>query len=238
MFRRFVSAIASGRVTVARMRRYAADSNAGTIDVNMSQGQATQYTPEKKDEHQEQQKGQQEGGQVQESQQRGVGSRKQRRGRNDLSFFENSWLPQLFRPPHFLDWFNASEFPFVTDQTAFSQAQISPRVDVYETDKDYMIDVEAPGMKKEDLKIRLDDDFITISGERKFEKEDKDKKNRYRRMERGYGSFQRSFEIPEGIDHSKIEANFDNGVLHISVPKPAQTEDRTGRHIEIKEVKA
>lgn len=228
------------RVPLMPMRRFA-DANAGTIDVNMSQGQATQYSPDKDKQqgqdqgHKEQDQGQKQM-QSQQRDQRGVGQRKQRRRNEGMSLFDGSgsWLPSLFRAPHLFDLFNASEFPLLSEQRAFSN--MSPSVDVYETDKEFKIDLEIPGLKKEDLKIRLEDDYLTISGERSFEKTDSDKKHRYRRMERSYGSFTRSFELPEGIDTSKIEANYDNGVLKVSVPKPEHTEE--GRQIEIKEIRA
>jgi HSP20 family protein len=121
----------------------------------------------------------------------------------------------------------------LSDQSTF----VNPRVDVYETDKNYAIDLEVPGMKKSELKIRLEDDYLTISGEKRFEKEERDKKHKYRRMERSYGSFQRSFELPEGVNESQIEAKYVDGVLKITVPKPAEAPQRvSARQIEIKDV--
>lgn len=92
-----------------------------------------------------------------------------------------------------------------------------PRVDVIEEDKSFDIHVAVPGMNKEDFKIDLNDNYLTISGERKFSKEKKE--NLYRSFETQYGSFSRSFSLPENVDGSKITAAYNNGILTVSVPK-------------------
>jgi HSP20 family protein len=92
-----------------------------------------------------------------------------------------------------------------------------PLVDISEDSKEYLIKVELPEIKKEDVKISVEDGVITISGERKFEKEEKDKK--YHRVERAYGSFTRSFTVPEKIKSDQVDAEFKNGVLEVRLPK-------------------
>lgn len=92
-----------------------------------------------------------------------------------------------------------------------------PRVDVIEEDKSFDIHLAVPGMNKEDFKIDLNDNYLTISGERKFSKEKKE--NLYRSFETQYGSFSRSFSLPENVDGSKITAAYNNGILTVSVPK-------------------
>jgi len=212
-------------ITPTKGRFYAeATGTAGTIDVN-AEGEG---------QRQEERSGQQR-------QVGGVRRQRLRRGGDD-SFFSDWGFPSLtsvFRGPTFLDWFGSSEVPRISEQSSLLPSTLTPKVDVYETETNYAIDLEAPGMKKDDLKIRLEDNYMTISGEKRFEKEERDKNHRYRRMERAYGSFQRSFELPEGINQSQIEAKYVDGVLKVTVPKPPEVAQREGaRQIEIKEVKS
>ncbi len=95
-----------------------------------------------------------------------------------------------------------------------------PAVDVYEDKEAVVIEIEAPGMKEEDLKVNLENNTLTISGERKFEKEEKDKN--YYRMERSYGAFTRSFLLPDNVDTQKIKAKYKDGVLKLTLPKKAE----------------
>jgi HSP20 family protein len=92
-----------------------------------------------------------------------------------------------------------------------------PRVDVVETENAYEIHVSVPGVTKEDFKIDLNDSLLTISGERKFTKEKKE--NNFRSIETQYGTFSRSFSLPENVDAAKIDAKYVNGILEITVPK-------------------
>lgn len=92
-----------------------------------------------------------------------------------------------------------------------------PRVDIVEHDKAYEIHVAAPGMQKDDFKLDLNDNYLTVSGERKFTKEQNDKN--FHSIETQYGTFNRSFALPENADASKINAKYNNGILEITVPK-------------------
>ena len=92
-----------------------------------------------------------------------------------------------------------------------------PKVDIIETEKAYEISVAVPGLNKEDFKIDLNDNFLTISGERKFSKEKKE--NNLHVVETQYGNFSRSFSLPENVDANKIGATYTNGILEISIPK-------------------
>src|ERR1700730_4168549 len=92
-----------------------------------------------------------------------------------------------------------------------------PIADITEDEKEYLIKAELPDLKKEDVKVTLENGVLTISGERKFEKEEKNKK--YHRVERGYGTFMRSFTLPDDADASKIKADFKNGVLKVHLTK-------------------
>jgi HSP20 family protein len=100
---------------------------------------------------------------------------------------------------------------------AITVAEWSPLVDITEDDKEYLVKAELPEMKKEEIKINVHEDVLSISGERKYEKEEKGKK--YHRVERAYGSFVRSFTLPEDADGSKINAEYKDGVLKIHLPK-------------------
>jgi HSP20 family protein len=92
-----------------------------------------------------------------------------------------------------------------------------PKVDIVENEKGYELHVAAPGMNKEDFKIDLNENFLTVSGERKFTKEQNE--NNFRSIETQYGTFSRSFALPEHVDAAKISAQYTNGILEIVVPK-------------------
>lgn len=92
-----------------------------------------------------------------------------------------------------------------------------PRVDIMENDKAYEIHVAVPGMNKEDFKIDLNENYMTISGERKFTQEKNE--NNFHSVETQYGTFSRSFSLPESINAAKIAAKYVNGILEITVPK-------------------
>ena len=108
-------------------------------------------------------------------------------------------------------------------------ADWTPTVDISETDGEYQIKAEIPDVKKEDVKVTLEDGVLTIQGERKQEKEEKGKK--YHRIERSYGSFVRSFSLPELIDEEKVKAEFKDGVLNLHLPKSEKAKPRA---IEVK----
>ena len=96
-------------------------------------------------------------------------------------------------------------------------ADWAPSVDVSETEGEYQIKAEIPDVKKEDVKVTLEDGVLTIQGERKQEKEVKGK--RYHRVERSYGRFVRSFTLPDVIDEEKVKAEFKDGILNLALPK-------------------
>jgi HSP20 family protein len=112
---------------------------------------------------------------------------------------------------------------------ALTVTQWSPLVDITEDEKEYLIKAELSEMKKEDVLITVEDDVLAISGERKFEKEETSKK--YHRVERAYGSFVRSFALPEDADGSKVTADFKDGMLQVHLPKSVQAKPKA---IEIK----
>ena len=92
-----------------------------------------------------------------------------------------------------------------------------PKVDVLENEKAFLIHVAVPGVSKEDFKIDLNDNYLTISGERKFKNEKTE--HNFHSVETQYGSFSRSFSLPENVDAASISAQYNNGILEINVPK-------------------
>ncbi|MGH9363545.1 MAG: Hsp20/alpha crystallin family protein [Thermoanaerobaculia bacterium] len=100
----------------------------------------------------------------------------------------------------------------------------APPVDVAETDEAFIVKAELPGMNREDLDITLENNVLRISGERKFERDEK--KENYHRIERSYGAFSRAFALPSQVDSERVEASFKDGVLTVTVPKAAQARPR------------
>jgi HSP20 family protein len=105
----------------------------------------------------------------------------------------------------------------------------APLVDISEDDREYVIKAELPEVKKEELKVTVEAGVLTFSGERRFEKEEKNK--RYHRVERAYGSFARSFTVPDDADPAKVHAEFKDGVLNVRIEK---TEKAKPKSIEVK----
>ena len=104
------------------------------------------------------------------------------------------------------------------------EGEWAPSVDVAETDEEVVVTVELPGIKQEEVDITIADDILTLKGEKKEEKEVK-KKN-YHRIERSYGSFQRSVGLPVGVQADKAKATYKNGVLSITVPKAEEAKPK------------
>jgi HSP20 family protein len=112
---------------------------------------------------------------------------------------------------------------------AITVTEWSPLVDITEDEKEYLVKAELPEMKKEAIKINLHDDVLSISGDRQYEKEEKGKK--YHRVERAYGSFMRSFTLPEDADGSKVNAEYKDGLLKVHLPKSEKAKPKA---IEVK----
>src|SRR5262249_39377227 len=125
--------------------------------------------------------------------------------------------------------------PAVFDIEPFRRGEISwgkvPAVDIAETAKGYDITAELPGIDQKNIEVKYADGTLTIRGERKDEKEEK--KENYYLSERNYGSFQRSFRVPDGVDADNVEASFKNGVLTVTLPKTPEAQRKEIR-IEIK----
>ncbi len=123
----------------------------------------------------------------------------------------------------FFDEFFSGNFPEVRDM------EMSPRINLEENDNEWILSAELPGVKKDDVKVNFQDNILTISGEKKFDKEDK-KKN-FHRIERSYGRFSRSIQIPSSIVLDKIDAKYEDGILNITLPK---AEDAKPKQIAVK----
>jgi HSP20 family protein len=139
-----------------------------------------------------------------------------------FSDFDRGFLHQPFRH-------------FAVDLEPFWRHDLSwgsvPAVDIAEQEKQYEITAELPGMSESDIEIKVSNDVLTIKGEKKSEKEEK--KKDYFLSERHYGTFARSFHIPDGVDSDKIAADFKNGVLTVTLPK-TQDAQKLEKKIEIK----
>lgn len=100
----------------------------------------------------------------------------------------------------------------------------APAVDVSENGENFVVHAELPGIKQEDIDIELENNVLTLKGQRKFER--KDEKENYHFVERSYGSFYRSFTLPRNVDPNGIQASFSDGVLTISIPKAEEAKPR------------
>lgn len=135
-------------------------------------------------------------------------------------------LPMLFDDSFKGDLFNWNNSNFSDTDTTI------PAVNIKENADNFTVEVAAPGMKKEDFKISLDGDTLTISSEKSTQEEKTDE--RYARKEFSYQSFQRTFNLhDEVVDKDKIEAKYENGLLHLIIPKKEEAKQKQARQIEI-----
>lgn len=117
--------------------------------------------------------------------------------------------------------FGRSLVPWAGEET-FTTSEWTPLVDVAEDDKEYTIKADLPDVRKEDVHVTIQDGSLRITGERKFEKEEKGR--RYHRIERSYGTFERTFVLPEGAKSEQIKAEFKDGTLRVHLPKAPEIE--------------
>ena len=107
---------------------------------------------------------------------------------------------------------------------SLTTSSFAPAVDVYEDEHTVTLKIEVPGIDEKDIDVRLENNTLTVHGERKIEKEEKEEN--YRRVERQYGSFTRTFTLPTTVDSEKVSANYDKGVLKIALPKKAEAKPK------------
>ena len=118
------------------------------------------------------------------------------------------------------------------EEEFITMTEWAPLVDITEDDKEYFIKAELPEVKKDDMKVAVENGVLTISGERKSEKEEKNRK--YYRIERAYGSFERSFSVPDDADADKVNAEFEDGVLRVHLPKSEKAKPELSHYILVK----
>lgn len=135
-------------------------------------------------------------------------------------------------PSLFDDWFSRDLLDW--NNSNFSNTGTTlPAVNVKETAETFEVEMAAPGMKKEDFKVELNNNILTISSEQRNEREEKEKDN-YTRKEFSYQSFQRSFQLSrEAVDADNIKAKYENGVLHLTIPKREEVKQKPSRLINI-----
>ena len=107
---------------------------------------------------------------------------------------------------------------------SLTTSSFAPAVDVYEDEHDVTLKIEVPGIDEKDIDVRLENNTLTVHGERKIEKEEKEEN--YRRVERQYGSFTRTFTLPTTVDSEKVSATYDKGVLKVTLPKKAEAKPK------------
>ena len=109
-------------------------------------------------------------------------------------------------------------------EEALLTSSFAPAVDVYEDEHNVTLKIEVPGINEKDIDVRIENNTLTVHGERKIEKEEKEEN--YRRVERQYGSFARTFTVPTTVDSEKVSATYDKGVLKIVLPKKAEAKPK------------
>lgn len=128
-----------------------------------------------------------------------------------------------------LDWSPFRRGNLTVEEENITLPEWAPLVDIAEDDKEYLLKVELPEVRREDVKVTVEGGTLTIAGERKAEKEEKGR--RFHRIERHYGRFERSFNIPEDAEPDKVTAEFKDGVLRVHLPKSEQARPK---QIEVK----
>src|SRR3981081_2853354 len=110
---------------------------------------------------------------------------------------------------------------------ALTTSTFAPPVDVYEDEHNITLKIEVPGIDEKDVDVRIENNTLTVHGERKFEKEEKEEN--YRRVERQYGSFTRSFTLPTTVDPEQVQANYEKGILKIKLAKKAEAKQKENK---------
>jgi HSP20 family protein len=148
-----------------------------------------------------------------------------KRNRNFLPSFSRLWDDDDFFNRNLMNW-GTSNFA--------DMGTTLPAVNIRETDDSYEVEMAAPGMKKGDFKIELDNNILTISSEKTEEHDEGNGNEKYSRREFSYQSFQRSFSLPkEVVDEEKIKAEYKDGMLHLTIPKKEAAKQKPPRKIEI-----
>ncbi|MDT0675968.1 Hsp20/alpha crystallin family protein [Autumnicola musiva] len=139
---------------------------------------------------------------------------------------EANWLPSVFDDMFKTDWLGGTT-------NVNSIGTTIPAVNIQETEEEFSVEVAAPGKKKEDFNIELENDVLTISSQEKKENETSDKDGKFTRKEFSYSNFKRAFSLPESVNSEAISASYNDGVLHIALPKREEAKVQPKRLIEI-----
>ncbi|NHN24729.1 Hsp20/alpha crystallin family protein [Flavobacterium jejuense] len=140
--------------------------------------------------------------------------------KSNPKFFFPSVMEELFKPD------------FMGGVQGFSNSTV-PAVNIKETETEFKIELASPGLKREDFKIEVDENVLSISSERKNELEEQSENGKYTRKEFSFSSFKRSFTLPETVNEDDIKASYENGVLYLSLPKREEALPKPKRFIEI-----
>ena len=111
-----------------------------------------------------------------------------------------------------------------SQEELMTSGTFTPPVDIYEDEHSITLKLEVPGLEEKDIDVQLENNTLTVKGERKFEKEEKEEN--FHRIERRYGAFARSFTLPDTVDTGKVEANYENGILKIQLAKRAEAKPK------------
>jgi HSP20 family protein len=136
---------------------------------------------------------------------------------------KSNWMPTIFDDFFGNDWLN--------ERFNYASTSTRPAVNLLESEKEYRIELAVPGLSKKDIKIDLHKNILTISSEKEDTKEVKE--DNFMRREFSYGSFKRSFTLPETVDPNKISADNTNGILQVHIPKKPEAVDKGPKQISI-----
>lgn len=143
-----------------------------------------------------------------------------------ISYLQNE-VNRLFE-----DFFSDFQSPSILSSAEANGKSLAPAVDIVENDKSFKVEVELPGMDQDDVEVTINDNYLTIKGEKQTSKENKDEN--YIRRERYYGSYQRTIALPETVNADKAKATFNKCILCIDVPKKEEA-IKPSRNVDIKE---
>ena len=146
-----------------------------------------------------------------------------------MALMKRADWPMLANPGWLTDFFDTEKF---FDNDWLKRSTMMPAVNVNEKDKEFEIEMAVPGMKKSDFKIETENNTLTISSEK--EEETEEKKRDYMRREFNYTSFCRSFNLPENCSEDRISANYQDGILKVTIPKKVAAKEKLTRPIEVK----
>ena len=144
-------------------------------------------------------------------------------------------MPSIFGEDLFNDWmdFSFPQVPDVDKELYGKHAKNMMKTDVKETEEGYEVAIDLPGFKKDEVKIHLDNGYLTIIAAKGLDKDEQDKKGKYIRRERYAGSMSRSFYVGEGVKQSDVHAKYEDGILRLDIPKPDKKAVEESKYISI-----